>query len=282
MSAAPSIKTKFGTASVYGDYYIITSKKEGNYRKRLHRLIIEDFYNILLPKDWVVHHDDGNKLNNEIWNLIPMPLGDHSTLHNSGEKNWMYGKTHSDEVKQIISKRFKGTSLTDEHKKKISDAISGENHPLYGKHHSEETKQKLREVNKNRIFTPEQRKKISIAKSGKNHPLYGKHHSQESRQKMSKSHKGKKLSETHIKNMNIARSNTGIYHVIVKDIPRYTQGYAFAYKYNEEGKTKTIWSRHLQELKEKVLARNFPWEILDENKAKKVAESVGLTLEDIV
>ena len=99
---------------------------------------------------------------------------------------------------------------------------------------------------------------------------------------MSKSHEGKKLSESHIKNMNIARSNTGIYHVIVKDVPRYTQGYAFAYKYKEDGKIKTIWSRYIQELKERVLERNFHWEILDENKARKVAESVGLTLEDIL
>jgi len=82
-----TIKTKFGNARVnaYG-YYAISSTKEGNRDKLLHRLIFEDFYNIKLPSDILIHHDDENKLNNEIWNLIPMTKKEHHVLHHKNKK----------------------------------------------------------------------------------------------------------------------------------------------------------------------------------------------------
>ena len=46
--------TKFGTAKIYRGYYIITSRKEGNHGKFLHRLIFEDFYKIKLPKHIII------------------------------------------------------------------------------------------------------------------------------------------------------------------------------------------------------------------------------------
>ena len=77
-----SIKTKFGTARIdKKGYYYISSRKEGNNSKFLHRLIFEDFYQIKLPKNIHIHHDDGNKLNNNIWNLIPMTKGEHTFVH---------------------------------------------------------------------------------------------------------------------------------------------------------------------------------------------------------
>ena len=39
-----SIDTKFGKATILNGYYRITSTKEGNNNKSLHRLIFEDFY----------------------------------------------------------------------------------------------------------------------------------------------------------------------------------------------------------------------------------------------
>lgn len=87
------IKTKFGNAKIHNSgYYIITSRVEGNHHKLLHRLIFEDFYQIKLPKNIVIHHEDGNKLNNEIWNLVPMTDKEHNSLHNTGEKSNNYGK----------------------------------------------------------------------------------------------------------------------------------------------------------------------------------------------
>lgn len=84
--------TKYGTVSIndYG-YYRITSTREGNYGKYLHRLIFEDFYGPI-PKGCTVHHKDENKLNNCIMNLQILPKAKHSSLHNAGEGNGMYGK----------------------------------------------------------------------------------------------------------------------------------------------------------------------------------------------
>lgn len=80
---------------------------------------------------------------------------------NSGEKNHMYGKHHSEETKQLIS---------DNH----AD-FKGENHPNYGKHHSDETKQKM-----------------SDAALGEKSSMYGKHHTEETKEKMSEAKLGEK------------------------------------------------------------------------------------------
>ena len=85
-----AIKTPFGNAKIdkFG-YFTITSKKEGNYGKRLHRLIFEDFYNIKLDEEFPngidIHHNDGNKTNNEIWNLVPSSREDHTSIHHKGK-----------------------------------------------------------------------------------------------------------------------------------------------------------------------------------------------------
>lgn len=123
-----SIETKFGNAKLNPDgYYRISSRKEGNHGKLLHRLIFEDFYKFI-PENYVVHHKDENKLNNCILNLQLMKLPQHFSHHNKGDKNpkvWL-GKKHSKETREKISNSLKGEKnhnyggLSDEHKKKIS------------------------------------------------------------------------------------------------------------------------------------------------------------------
>lgn len=61
----------------------------------------------------------------------------------SGENHPMYGRRHSDETKEKISKAKTGKLMPEEFKRKISEITSGENNPMYGKHHSEETKEKI-------------------------------------------------------------------------------------------------------------------------------------------
>ena len=95
------LHTKFGTAKVDGEYYRISSNEKRNYKKYLHRLIFEDFYGIEVPEGFVVHHKDGNKLNNCILNLELMREFDHRSLHNKGS-------THSPEAKMKMSKAKKG------------------------------------------------------------------------------------------------------------------------------------------------------------------------------
>lgn len=79
---AEKIQTKFGTAKIHNNrYYMITSCKEGNHGKYLHRLIWEDFYGPI-PEGWIIHHKDENKLNNCICNLELMRKEDHNSHHN--------------------------------------------------------------------------------------------------------------------------------------------------------------------------------------------------------
>ena len=121
------IQTKWGLAKVWNKgYYIISDNSTGNYKNLLHRLIFEDFYqcdlNEEFPEGVIIHHEDGNKLNNEIWNLVPMCRGEHAILHKderiksiiypSGKNHHMYGKHHSNEAKEKISKSKKGVRLS--------------------------------------------------------------------------------------------------------------------------------------------------------------------------
>ena len=65
-----------------------------------------------------------------------------------GEANGMYGKTHSDEVK--------------EHLRVINKLRnSGKNNPMYGKHHSDEAKAKISKANSGRVRSVEARQKTS-------------------------------------------------------------------------------------------------------------------------
>ena len=78
------------------------------------------------------------------------------------------GKCLSDESRKKISEARKGHTVTEETRKKISEANKGEKNPLFGKH-----------------FSDESRKKISESLKGEKNPNFGKHHSEESRKKIS-------------------------------------------------------------------------------------------------
>ena len=78
----------------------------------------------------------------------------------SGEKNGMYGRTHTDEVKKLFSEMHTGNTYclgkkaSQETKEKLSIIASerlGEKNSFFGKHHNEETKQKIREKSKGRL-----------------------------------------------------------------------------------------------------------------------------------
>ena len=91
------MKTKFGNASILSSgHYRITSRKEGNHGKLLHRLIWEDFWRTEVPKGYVIHHKNGNPQDNCILNLQLMRDEDHCSLHHKD-------KHHSDESKLKMS-----------------------------------------------------------------------------------------------------------------------------------------------------------------------------------
>ena len=83
------------------------------------------------------------------------------SIMNTGEGNGMFGKTHtpevrlliskskigsklSDEHKEAVGKAHRGTTLTQSHKDKCSAKLSGKNNPNYGKKISDEQKAKFR------------------------------------------------------------------------------------------------------------------------------------------
>ena len=103
-----TLHTKWGTAKIGNQgYYCITSRKEGNNMKLLHRLIWEDFYGCEVPKGYVVHHKNEDKLCNCILNLQLISVSEHMKSHNTGENNPFYGNpnnySHPDKSKMRIS-----------------------------------------------------------------------------------------------------------------------------------------------------------------------------------
>lgn len=142
-----TIFTEFGTAKINKNgYYQITSGKEGNNHKLLHRLIFEKFYNIKLDEEFpngiIIHHEDENKTNNEIWNLIPMTREEHQRMHN-------IGKSMPEHVKQALLKANIGKKISEETKMKMRKSLpdnSGEKNPRYGVPVSIESREKMSKV----------------------------------------------------------------------------------------------------------------------------------------
>ena len=100
----------------------------------------------------------------------------HNSEARKGKPSAFKGKTLSEETKRKISEAHKGKSrkpLSEEHKRKISDTLKG-------KTHSEETKRKMRGIH----LSEETKRKLSEAHKGK-------HHSEETKRKISESNKGK-------------------------------------------------------------------------------------------
>jgi len=102
---------------------------------------------------------------------------------------------------QKISLAKKGKSLSEEHRRKLSNAVkkyfSLNPHNHLGSHASEETKKKLSQANlgKKRVpFSEEHRRKMSVAQKKYNltnpNNFYGKKHSEETKKKLRNSHLG--------------------------------------------------------------------------------------------
>ncbi|AGE49689.1 GIY-YIG catalytic domain-containing endonuclease [Paramecium bursaria Chlorella virus Can18-4] len=89
--------------------------------------------------------------------------------------------------------------MSEETKKKMSEAHAGEKHHMYGKNHTEETKQKISESmsgEKSHMYgktlSEETKKKMSESQTGEKNPMYGKTHTEETKKILSKSLTGEK------------------------------------------------------------------------------------------
>lgn len=116
----------------------------------------------------------------------------------SGENHPWYGRPLPEKLRNKLRGSHKGKTLSEETRKKISEATKGKNNlnygkrgsetSMYGKHHSEETKRKISESHKGESNP-------MYGMIGELNPFYGKKHSEKSLKKMSESHKGKTMSE---------------------------------------------------------------------------------------
>ena len=113
-----TLYTKYGTARINNEgYYQISNNSGGNSGKYLHRLIFEDYHNCKLDKNDVIHHIDGDKLNNHPTNLTCMSRKAHGLFH-------MKGKSFSDEHKKNLSESHKDKTHSEKDKLKISKTMT--------------------------------------------------------------------------------------------------------------------------------------------------------------
>lgn len=143
-------------------------KQINHHHLRTHNLTLVE-YQTLYPDEILISdatrkkHSEAGK-NRQISDATRKKM----SLSNSGEKNPMYGKTHTKKTRQ-----------------KIREAKIGEKSPWFGKHFSNEHRKNLSEALTGRKFSPEHKQKISKA-------LTGRIISEETKQKISKAHTGKK------------------------------------------------------------------------------------------
>lgn len=133
-----------------------------------------------IPENWVIHHINEKHCDNSPDNLQLMTHADHTRLHQTGAKNCMYGKHHTDEAKL-----------------KISNAQMGKPGKNLGKHHTEEWKHNMslafkgeKNHNYGKCFSKETRQKMSESKIGKEGNRLGTKSSDETKLRISESKKG--------------------------------------------------------------------------------------------
>lgn len=93
---------------------------------KIHRVIWMVANQCEIPKGYHIHHIDGNKFNNSIYNLILIQHSEHSKLHSNdlkGENNPFSGKHHTKEFKDNRSKKVIQYTLNGE-LLKIWDSIN--------------------------------------------------------------------------------------------------------------------------------------------------------------
>jgi len=155
--------------------------------------VYHDLWNRHHPEDlkidgdgYVIHHIDGNPFNNDIMNLKKMTKAEHTKLHQTGvsrimpesqriktsqrqkgKGNSFYGKKHSIETREHLSKVRTGRHPSEETIKKLSIANTGKKRTLetrikiskarigiktfLGRKHTDEAKRKVSEANKGRV-----------------------------------------------------------------------------------------------------------------------------------
>ena len=138
---------KYGKENFKREILYISKNAEENNQKEKEFIkvynAVEDrkFYNI-------AEGGDGG----DIFHTLPIEqqdqLRERARLQCTGEGNPMYGKHHSEEIKNKLCQIDKSYTQTQEYRDNMSKIKSGEGNGMYGKHHTEEAKQKMSDAKK--------------------------------------------------------------------------------------------------------------------------------------
>ena len=115
-----------------------------------------------------------------------------------GDKNPFFGKKHSKEIQDKITKLISGKTYSKEINAK--KGLHENAHPMFGKHHTPDTLIKISNAKRGQTHSGESKKKISQkminVRAEIGNPMTGKHHTKESLIKIAAASKGRIVSET--------------------------------------------------------------------------------------
>ncbi len=94
-----------------GYFYVKLWNSGKSKNKKIHILMYESFNNYKLKSDECLHHIDFNSKNNTLNNLRLMNICDHKSLHRISINNPLFGKSHTNESKKLMSKNSRTYKL---------------------------------------------------------------------------------------------------------------------------------------------------------------------------
>ena len=220
--------TKYGNASFNEKRgYRITSLKEGNYNKMLHRLIWEDYYGEI-PQNCFIIFKDGDKTNFQLSNLELKKKQDGVDTE--------FGRGYLQDTGYVYVNHVPLHHL-------VWQKHYGKRVPKgYHIHHKDGNKTN-NDIDNLQLLSANEHMKLHMSKE--NNPNYGKELTLDRKIAMSKN-----------------RNSTGFFRVSKKYSDDCKQGFRYRYIYLENGKRKEISSVDIDKLKEKVLSKNLEWKEL--------------------